>query len=110
MGLTKDKVELGKLSIPDFLVHGVSIVDIRLHAEPASLHHIDYFPVQKNYVKTRSLGALRAPTSSLRPFGPPWLFEKPNQPQNLKVETLTQGFPKIYHTHGISWIFEEKNK
>ena len=47
MRLTKDEVELGKLSIPDFLVHGVSIVDIRLHAEPASLHYIDHFPVFK---------------------------------------------------------------
>lgn len=46
--LTKDKVELGKLSVPDFLVHRVPIVNIRLHAEPASLHHIDYFPVQTN--------------------------------------------------------------
>ena len=46
MQLTKDKVELGKLSIPDFLVHGVSIVDIGLHAEPTSLHHIHHFPVR----------------------------------------------------------------
>ena len=23
--------------------------------------------------------------------------------------TLTQGFPKIYHTYGVSWIFEKPN-
>ena len=23
--------------------------------------------------------------------------------------TLAQGFPKIYHTYGVSWIFEKPN-
>ena len=51
--LTKDKVELGKLSVPHFLVHRVPVVDVRLHTEPAGLHQIDYFPVQRNCVGTR---------------------------------------------------------
>ena len=51
--LTKDKVELGKLSVPDFLVHRVPVVDVRLHTETAGLHQIDYFPVQRNGVGTR---------------------------------------------------------
>ena len=57
-----------------------------------------------------------------------WIFEKPNLPQNMGVirlsafdnfefnnrdhhfwYTLTQGFPKIYHTYGVSWIFEKPN-
>ena len=56
-----------------------------------------------------------------------WIFEKPNLPQNMRVilsafdnfefdtsdrlfwYTLTQGFPKIYHTYGVSWIFEKPN-
>ena len=24
-------------------------------------------------------------------------------------DTLAQGFPKIYHTYGVSWIFEKPN-
>ena len=36
-----------------------------------------------NYTRTRSLGALRAPTSSLRPFGPPWL--RPSRPSGAQA-------------------------
>ena len=57
-----------------------------------------------------------------------YFFEKPNLPQNMRVirlsafdnfefdnrdhhfwYSLTQGFPKIYHTYGVSWIFEKPN-
>ena len=56
--LTKDKVELGKLGVPDFLVHRVPVVDVRLHTEPAGLHQIDYFPVQRNCDKIQDSESL----------------------------------------------------
>ena len=40
------------------------------------------------YFKTRSLGALRAQTSSLRPFGPPWL--RPSRPSGAQAVWPTQ--------------------
>ena len=56
-----------------------------------------------------------------------FLRKKTNLPQNMRVilsafdnfefdnrdhhfwYTLTEGFPKIYHTYGVSWIFEKPN-
>ena len=40
---------------------------------------------------TRSLGALRAPTSSLRPFGPPWL--RPSRPSGAQAVWPTKMCP-----------------
>ena len=40
VSLTKDEVKLGQLSIPDFLVHGVGVVHVRLGAESALLQHV----------------------------------------------------------------------
>ena len=42
---------------------------------------------QQIYI-TRSLGALRAPTSSLRPFGPPWL--RPSRPSGAQAVWPTE--------------------
>ena len=42
------------------------------------------------YIITRSLGALRAPTSRLRPFGPAWL--RPSHPSGAQAVWPTQGY------------------
>ena len=63
-----------------------------IRRSPYSHYHWKHFDIIRRkaayfthciYIYTRSLGALRAPTSSLRPFGPLWL--RPSRPSGAQA-------------------------
>ena len=68
-----------------------------------------YNCVAQHIFNTRSLGALRAPTSSWGPFGPAWL--RPSRPSGAQAVSPTQNefIPNTENFPGQIWKFSRTN-